>query len=172
MILRADGAAGNVPLITACIESGIHYITRLQNYQLLQDKEVVGHLNEAEWFNVPSSGSGPNRQATDLGLVVLEPAVNTEKTGATSGAQTARVVPTRGSTPPVFADGLSFAANCTTRPEHTLPLLIRNYEDRLCTSASHYTPMTASQDAIPLNSPPTRRISVLNYVPSDYTCPL
>jgi len=76
-ILRADGAAGNVPLITACIESGIHYITRLQNYQLLQDKEVVGHLNEADWFNVPSSGSGPNRQATDLGRVVLEPAVNT-----------------------------------------------------------------------------------------------
>lgn len=73
-ILRADGAAGNVPSITACVEAGVHYITRLAHYQLLQNKSVVGHLNEAVWFEVPSSGSGPVRQAADLGRVFLEPA--------------------------------------------------------------------------------------------------
>ena len=73
-ILRADGAAGNVPSITACAEASVHYITRLAHYQLLQDNCVVGHLNEAEWFEVPSSGSGPTRQAADLGRVKLEPA--------------------------------------------------------------------------------------------------
>lgn len=74
VLLRADGVAGNVPFITACVEAGLHYITRLQHYQLLEDPEVAGHLNEAGWFEVPSSGSGPARQAADLGLVTLEPA--------------------------------------------------------------------------------------------------
>lgn len=73
-VLRADGAAGNVPSISACAEAGVHYITRLAHYQLLQDKRVVGHLNDAAWFEVPSSGSGPVRQAADLGRVLLEPA--------------------------------------------------------------------------------------------------
>jgi len=72
-ILRADGVAGNVPFITACVEAGVHYITRLSHYQLLQDEDIVQHLNEAAWFEVPSSSSGPSRQATDLGRVILEP---------------------------------------------------------------------------------------------------
>ncbi len=76
-ILRADGVAGNVPFITACIEAGVHYITRLAHYQLLQDPNIVAHLKEATWFDVPSSGSGPTRQACDLGQVQLEPAPGT-----------------------------------------------------------------------------------------------
>ena len=76
-ILRADGAAGNVPFITACVEASVPYITRLAHYQLLEDQNVIEHLNEAAWFDVPSSGSGPKRQAADLGRVMLEPAQNT-----------------------------------------------------------------------------------------------
>jgi hypothetical protein len=76
-IVRADGAAGNVPFITACIEAGVRYITRLAHYQLLQDASAVAHLNGATWFEVPSSGSGPTRQAADLGRVMLEPAPGT-----------------------------------------------------------------------------------------------
>jgi hypothetical protein len=77
-ILRADGVGGNVPFITACVEGGVHYITRLAHYQLLQDEDVVGHLNEeAAWFEVPCSGSGPSREASDLGRVVIEPAADT-----------------------------------------------------------------------------------------------
>lgn len=78
-ILRADGVAGNVPFVTACDEAGVRYITRLAHYQLLQDPEVVSHLNHATWRNVPSSGSGPTRQAADLGFVVLEPARDTRR---------------------------------------------------------------------------------------------
>ncbi len=75
-ILRADGAAGNVPFITACAETGVRYITRLAHYRVFQNKSIVEHLNDAVWFDVPSSGSGPTRQAADLGRVVLEPAPN------------------------------------------------------------------------------------------------
>ena len=77
VILRADGAAGNVPFLTACVEADVHYVTRLAHYQLLQDADIVAHLNEADWYDVPSSGSGPTRQACDLGRVQLEPAPGT-----------------------------------------------------------------------------------------------
>jgi hypothetical protein len=83
-ILRSDGAAGNVPFITACVEGKIHYITRLAHYQLLNDEAVVKHLNEAEWFEVPSSGSGPQRQAADLGRVMLEPSMGCQHEDGTS----------------------------------------------------------------------------------------
>jgi hypothetical protein len=96
VILRADGAAGNVPFITACATAGIHYITRLAHYQLLEDKDVVRHLNEAAWFSVPSSGSGPTRQSADLGEVMLEPAPTTLQADGTPFAPIrARVVVSR-----------------------------------------------------------------------------
>lgn len=76
-VIRADGVAGNIPFLTACIEADVHYITRLAHYQLLQDADIVAHLNQADWYDVPSSGSGPTRQACDLGRVQLEPAPGT-----------------------------------------------------------------------------------------------
>ncbi|MCP5069364.1 MAG: hypothetical protein GY946_22595 [bacterium] len=82
-VLRADGVAGNVPFITSCVEAGLHYITRLQHYQLLQEPEVVRHLNDAEWFEVPSSGSGPTRQATEVGQVTLEAATTSVRQDGT-----------------------------------------------------------------------------------------
>ena len=95
-ILRADGAAGNVPFITVCAEAGIRYLTRLANYQLLQDPSIVRHLNEAPWFEVPSSGSGPTRQATDLGQVTLTPAATTlQVDGSAFAPIDARVVVSR-----------------------------------------------------------------------------
>jgi hypothetical protein len=103
VILRADGVAGNVPHITACVEGGVHYITRLAHYQLLQDKNVVGHLNEAAWFEVPSSGSGPVRQAADLGRVFLEPAPDSVKAdGSVFEPIETRIVVSRF---PCFEDG-------------------------------------------------------------------
>ena len=70
-IVRADGAAGNVPFITACREAGLHYITRLSHYKLLKDILVQKSLDEIDWFSVPSSGSGPSREAAELGTVRL-----------------------------------------------------------------------------------------------------
>jgi hypothetical protein len=95
-IVRADGAAGNVPFITACIEARVRYITRLAHYQLLQDSSIVAHLNGATWYEVPSSGSGPTRQAADLGRVVLEPAPGSLRTdGSTYERVEVRVVVSR-----------------------------------------------------------------------------
>jgi len=74
VILRTDGVGGNVPFIAAGCKAGIHYITRLAHYQLLADPKIQEHLNQAAWLRVPSSGSGPVRQAADLGCVLLEPA--------------------------------------------------------------------------------------------------
>jgi Transposase DDE domain len=95
-ILRADGAAGNVPFITACTQAGIHYLTRLANYKRLQDPAVVRHLNEAKWFEVPSSGSGPTRQATDLGQLTLPGTPTTlQADGSAFAPVDARVVVSR-----------------------------------------------------------------------------
>ena len=96
-ILRADGVAGNVPFITGCIESHVHYITRLSNYKLLKNTEIIEHLDKrASWFEVQSSGSGPVRQAADLGNVLLEPANNSlKKDGCAFSPIETRVVVSR-----------------------------------------------------------------------------
>lgn len=93
-LLRMDGAAGNVPAITTCMQAGIHFVTRLAHYQLLDNPDIKRHLNQAEWYNVPSSGSGPTRQATDLGRVTLEAASATAQVdgGAFAPVETRVVV--------------------------------------------------------------------------------
>lgn len=79
-VLRYDGAGGNVPFISTCQSAGIGYLVRLARYELLEQPEVARHIDKADWYQVPSSGSGPERQATDLGWVVLEPAATTRRT--------------------------------------------------------------------------------------------
>lgn len=96
MILRSDGAGGNIPFITASKEANIHYVTRLAHYQLLHNPKVVAHLNSTSWYEVPSSDAGPARQATDLGTVMLEPAANTYRDdGSTFTPIETRVVVSR-----------------------------------------------------------------------------
>ncbi len=75
-IVRVDGVGGNVPFITTAVEAGVRYVTRVAHYQLLQSADAVAHLDQADWHEVPSSGSGPTRYATDLGHVTLEPAAS------------------------------------------------------------------------------------------------
>lgn len=73
-VLRSDGGAGgNVPAITTCKEAGVHYLTRLARYGLLQQPDIKAHIAQASWQQVPDSGSGPQRFATELGLVTLHP---------------------------------------------------------------------------------------------------
>ena len=73
-LVRVDGAGGNVPLFTVCHEAGVHYVTRWSQYEILDQPEIRRHLNAAAWASVVDSGSGPRRQATDLGWVTLQPA--------------------------------------------------------------------------------------------------
>jgi len=70
-IIRADGAFGYVPNLTACLEAGICMVSRSQQYILFERPEVRQRLYEAEWFEVPSSGSNPKRYAAELGEVIL-----------------------------------------------------------------------------------------------------
>lgn len=67
-VVRADGAAGKVPSLNAFVEHGVHYLTRLAWYNLLEREDVRAHLARARWVVVPDSGSGPRRHATELGI--------------------------------------------------------------------------------------------------------
>lgn len=72
-VLRADGAGGNVPWISACQQASIHYLCRSAHYGFLEDPDLMAALAKASWFQVPSSGSGPARWAAEGGQVVLKP---------------------------------------------------------------------------------------------------
>lgn len=77
--VRADGECGYAPYLHAAQQAGVHYISRSSAYQLLDDPGVARHLATAQWVEVPSSGSGPRRYATDLGQVTLTTSRGTER---------------------------------------------------------------------------------------------
>ncbi len=83
-LLRVDGEGGHVPFITACQDAGVHYLTRIAHYALLKRPEIRAHLDRAQWHRVVDSGSGPERQAEDLGIVLLEAAAATERDDGTA----------------------------------------------------------------------------------------
>jgi len=98
-LLRADGEGGNTPFITACQESGIRFLTRSAHYTLLDQPAIRRHLNEATWHEVEDSGSGPQRQATELGWFTLPCAPKTVRDDGTPYAPVqARLVVSRYST--------------------------------------------------------------------------
>jgi hypothetical protein len=73
-IMRSDGAAGGgIPAMTACKEAGMRYVTRLSRYELLEKGAIRKRLQEATWYDVEDSLSGPKRQAAELGEVRLNP---------------------------------------------------------------------------------------------------
>jgi hypothetical protein len=77
VVLRTDGCGGNVPFITACRKRQIPFLVRSAHYGLLEDPAVVEVLRQNAWYEVPSSGSGPTRLATELGELLLQPSKNT-----------------------------------------------------------------------------------------------
>ncbi len=66
-LVRADGAAGNLPSVKAFSENGVHFLTRFACYGLLDRPQVQAHLRGVRWLAVPDSGSGPRRQVAELG---------------------------------------------------------------------------------------------------------
>jgi len=78
-LVRADGAFGNVPGITAARERGLPFLSRLTRPKLLEQPEVRRRLADATWTYVPDSRSGPQRSAIDIGLVTLTAAVGTTR---------------------------------------------------------------------------------------------
>jgi len=78
-LVRADGEYGGVPQLSAFIEHGVHYLTRLSRPALLNDPELRRRLVEAQWELVPDSKSGPQRSAADIGMVTLKPSSKTQQ---------------------------------------------------------------------------------------------
>jgi len=71
-VLRTDGGAGgSVPAITLCREAGLPYLTRLARYEVLAWPEVAAALAGAAWGVVADAGSGPQREAAELGTLRL-----------------------------------------------------------------------------------------------------
>jgi len=78
-LVRMDGEFGNVPWFSACRERELPFITRLNRSKLYEDTEVLARLRAATWVRVPDSKSGPERSATDLGVLRVHPGPRTRR---------------------------------------------------------------------------------------------
>lgn len=92
VIARYDGEFGSVGAMRATLDAGAAVVTRLSRYALLDTPEAVAVLASAAWYPVPSSGSGPPREAAELGTYVLKPSA---RAAGSKEPVTARVVVTR-----------------------------------------------------------------------------
>ena len=79
LLVRADGDYGGVPQLSAFLDAGVHFVTRLNRPALLDQPELRRRLVEASWELVPDSMSGPKRSAADIGIVTLRPAAGTRQ---------------------------------------------------------------------------------------------
>jgi hypothetical protein len=71
-VVRSDGGAGgNVPAISLMLQAGIRYLTRIARYEILDWPEIKSQLACGSWLSVEDSGSGPRRQALELGTIRL-----------------------------------------------------------------------------------------------------
>ncbi len=76
-VLRYDGGGGNVPSLCAIRSRDIVPLVRLATYTLLHDPDITETLQQARWVDVSCSGSGPVRQAIELGIVRVTPSSKT-----------------------------------------------------------------------------------------------
>ncbi len=83
-LMRMDGEYGNVPWFTACRERKLPFITRLNRPALYEDPKVLTRLREATWYRVADSCSGPQRSATDLGMLTVYPDKKTKRPNGSS----------------------------------------------------------------------------------------
>jgi hypothetical protein len=76
---RMDGAYGNVPWFTACIERGLPFVTRLNRKKMYKDPNLLALLRSGAPFVVPDSLSGPTRAAIELGWHLIKPGKKTRR---------------------------------------------------------------------------------------------
>lgn len=65
---RFDGKAVGAPILIECARAGISFVTRWIEYSLLEQAEVQVLLERGPWHPVSDSGSGPRREALELGI--------------------------------------------------------------------------------------------------------
>lgn len=66
-VVRIDGAGGFAAAVEPLARRGIRYLVRLSRYAVLDLPEVRQLMTKGSWQAVPDSGSGPKRQALDIG---------------------------------------------------------------------------------------------------------
>jgi Transposase DDE domain len=93
IILRADGEFGSVGAMRTITAEGVDLLTRLSRYAILEREDVVAQMPGLAWYNLTSSGAGPQRQAADLGLFMLHP--DEDAAASKDGPVEVRVVVTR-----------------------------------------------------------------------------
>lgn len=92
VIARYDGEFGSVGAMRATLDAGADVVTRLSRYALLDTTEAAAVMASAAWYPVTMSGTGPPREAAELGTYVLKPSA---RAAGSKDPVTARVVVTR-----------------------------------------------------------------------------
>ncbi len=64
---RFDGKAVGAPTLIECDRAGISFVTRWMEYSHFEQPEVQVLLERGNWHPVSDSGSGPRREALELG---------------------------------------------------------------------------------------------------------
>lgn len=124
VVVRADGEFGSVGAMRTCLAAGVHVLTRLSRYSLLDREEVIAAMPTATWRPVPTDGSGPRREAADLGLFTLYPDDHAQD--AAGGPVEVRVIVSRfpRSSPPdhgILRDGFQLELFATSLPSDGWP---------------------------------------------------
>lgn len=92
VIARYDGEFGSVGAMGATVDAGAEVVTRLSRYSLLDEAQAAAVMSSAAWYPVTSGGSGPPREAAELGTHVLHPSA---RAAGSKRPVTARVIITR-----------------------------------------------------------------------------
>ena len=124
IVARADGEFGSVGAMRTCLAARVHILTRLSRYALLDREEVIAAMVSATWRPVPTDGSGPRREAADLGLFTLYPDDHAQD--AAGGPVEVRVIVSRfarSSAPDhgILRDGFQLEIFATSLPSDAWP---------------------------------------------------
>jgi len=92
-VIRADGEFGSVGAMRTCLGAGVEVLSRLSRYSLLDHQRVKSAIAAGNWRPVPGDGSGPRREAIDVGSYTLSP--DSDAYNAESGPIKVRVVVSR-----------------------------------------------------------------------------
>lgn len=124
VVARADGEFGSVGAMRTCLAARVHVLTRLCRYALLDREEVMTAMATSTWRPVAADGSGPRREAADLGLFTLYPDDHAQD--AAGGPVEVRVIVSRfrrSSAPDhgILRDGFQLELFATSLPSDAWP---------------------------------------------------
>lgn len=71
-LMVCDGVSGGKPQTRAVLEGGLHVLTRNNEYARLESKRAAKLMASSRWLAVEDSGSGPRREAIDLGIARID----------------------------------------------------------------------------------------------------